>query len=127
MKIRKEQISALDKPADDELAERIAGYLREKQTLWVERFDDEQLRERIHNGMARARDHGFEWESSLAKYVGLMFRYAPNFDEDPVISTLLARKDVPSEERADLLFTEISATHWEQVAETYDPAAWDDR
>lgn len=126
MQIRKEQMQTFDKSADDRLTERIATYLREKQTVWVEGFSHKELRRCIRTGIDVARIHEFEWESSIFKFVALMFRYAPNFDEDALIASVLERKDVPKEERADLLYTEVPASHWEKVRDKYDPGAWDD-
>jgi hypothetical protein len=110
--------------ADEGSITRLLGYLREKQTLWVKDHSDELLRQRIRWGFARARSHGFAWEASLYKFVGLMFRWAPNFDEHPMMARVLERRDVPSEERADLLF-DLPTEAWEEARESYDPAAWE--
>ena len=125
MIIRKQQMNTLDDQAQKSFTDRMMKYLREKQTVWVANSPDDELRRRVNSGVARARSHGFEWESSVMKFVGLMFRFAPNFDEYPPIEALLARKDVPSEQRADLLFTEISAEQWQAVSDRYDPAGWE--
>ena len=125
LKIRKSQMDQMNHKAEDQFIQRMMTYLREKQSVWVEDCSDEKLRQRIVWGIARARSHGFTWESSLAKYVGLMFRFAPNFDEYPPIEEILNRKDVPGEERIDLVYSEISTEQWRSVTDRYDPAAWE--
>ena len=109
--------------SDDEFIGRLMQYLREHQTVWVEDCPDEKLRRRIEWGIARARSHGFTWERSLGKFVSLMFRWAPNFDQHPAIAAVLLRTDVPSESRADLLF-DLSDAVWQEARTAYDPAGW---
>jgi hypothetical protein len=44
------------------------------------------LRERVHEGIARAVSHGFETEAHISKYVDVMFAVGPDFDRDPALS-----------------------------------------
>ncbi|MBL8483701.1 MAG: hypothetical protein JNJ60_16000 [Rhodocyclaceae bacterium] len=125
MRIRSNQIEALNRDADERLVEKMAAYLRQEQTVWVANSPDAELRQRIRWGINRARWHGMTWESSIMKFVGLMFRIAPNFDEYPPIAALLERTDVAPDELADLLFSEISGEQWEAAMDRYDPAAWE--
>ncbi|MBX3669487.1 MAG: hypothetical protein KF778_13900 [Rhodocyclaceae bacterium] len=115
----------LDRSGDERLRNALFAYLRNEQTVWVENSPDDELRQRIEWGIRRARWHGMTWESSIMKFVGLMFRIAPNFDEYPPIAALLARTDVAPDQLADLLFSEISGEQWEAAMERYDPAAWE--
>lgn len=123
--IRQDQIEHFDKIAEERFVDRLIGYLRDKQSVWIENSPDEELRQRVEWGIKRARWHGFTWESSIMKFVALMFRIAPNFDEYPPIAALLARTDVPKDELADELFTEITSEQWEAAMDRYDPAAWE--
>lgn len=123
--IRKDQMDEFNKIAEQNFADKLITYLRDKQTVWVKNSQDEELRQRVRWGINRARWHGLTWESSIMKYVSLMFRIAPNFDEYPPVAALLARTDVTPDELADLLFTEISPEQWEAAMKRYDPAAWE--
>ena len=123
--VSQKQVDALDRKALEKFVDQLMGYLRSKQTIWVARYPDEELRHKILWGIARARTHGFTGASDIAKFVGLVFRVAPNFDEYPSIDALLSRTDVPPEERAKMLFTDIPPEHWEAARLRYDPAAWD--
>jgi hypothetical protein len=123
-KIGKGQTEGFDKVAEQHFADKLIAYLREKQTVWVKNSPDEELRQRVRWGINHARSHGLTWESSIMKFVGLMFRIAPNFDEYPPVAALLARTDVTPDELADLLFTEISPEQWESAMDCYDPSAW---
>ena len=126
MFIRKEQLDVLQNVPEDAFVEELAEFARTNQSVWVKHWSDDELRDRIRNGISRARSHGFEWQSSLAKFVMLMIRFAPNFDQYPAVYELLERSDVSSESRADLLFTEIAPEEWANIQEGYEPLAWTD-
>jgi hypothetical protein len=115
----------LDKIAEERFCGKLMAYLRENQSVWVQYSPDEELRQRVKWGINRARWHGLTWESSIMKFVSLMFRIAPNFDEFPPVAALLARTDVSPDELADLLFTEITAEQWDAAMKRYDPTAWE--
>lgn len=124
MRISKGQLETLDRQSEESFIDRLMQYLRTEQTVWVADCSDEQLRQRVRCGVARARSHGFTWESSIGKFTALMFRYAPNFDQHPSIAAVLNCHDVPSEERADLLFSRVSVSQWDEAMQDYDPTAW---
>lgn len=119
-----EQWDHFDERAEELFAQRLAAHQREEQAVWVQRWSDDVLQQRIRSGIARAQSHGFTWESSIAKFVTLMVRFAPDFDRFPPMREVLARTDVAAESRADLLFDSISAEQWAAAEERYDPASW---
>jgi hypothetical protein len=125
LKIRKDQIDTFDQIAEERFVDKLIAYLKERQSVWVANSPDDELRRRVRWGINRARSHGMTWESAIMKFVGLMFRIAPNFDEYPPIAALLARTDVPPNELADRLFTDITTEQWEAAMQRYDPAAWE--
>ncbi len=124
MQIRPEQFAAFQEETEAAFVEKLLLFARENLTVWVKSAPDPILRERIRSGIARARSHGFAWQSSLAKFVTLMLRFSPNFDHDPAAAALLGRKDVLPESRADMLFSEITAEQWEAIEDAFDPYAW---
>jgi hypothetical protein len=125
LKIRKKQIETFDKIAEDRFVDKLIAYLKDKQSVWVANSPDAELRQRVQWGINRARSHGLTWESSIMKFVSLMFRIAPNFDEYPPIAALLARTDIPANDLADRLFSDITTEQWEAATQRYDPAAWE--
>ena len=124
--IRPEQFAGFQVLADEHLEQALCDFAREELALWVEGWPPEMLLERVRSGIGRARAYGFTWESSIAKFVALMLRIAPNFDEYPPIAALLARTDIPPEARADLLFTDISPEDWSRAEDRYNIYAWQD-
>ena len=121
---QQDQFDAFQRMADGPFVDAMLAFARKDLANWVQFDSDAILRERIKSGMARARSHGFQAESSLAKFVALMLRFCPNFDADPAVDALLARTDVAPESRADLLFSDITAEQWAAIEERYEPAAW---
>ncbi|MFN2531630.1 MAG: hypothetical protein ABR555_10060 [Pyrinomonadaceae bacterium] len=134
LKIRAEQYAAFQPVAEADFASRIAQHLRKDHASTIvrgpagltltSRMSDGQLSALVQNGIARARSHGINWESSITAFVVLMFKAAPNFDEHPEIKALLIAGDKPADERFALLLQKTSAAAWTEVKERYDAAAW---
>ncbi len=104
--------------------EKLTQFARDNLGIWVSSLDDDELKWRVRSGIARARSHEFEWQSSIATFVTLMLRFAPNFDEYPPIRAILAQAGADKEARADRLLTDVSGEDWEAVTSRYDPEAW---
>ena len=122
--IRPEQVRALDRIPERAFVEKLVQFARDNLGVWVTSLDDRELRWRVRSGIARARSHGFEWQSSIAAFVTLMLRFAPNFDEYPPIRAILDAAGTDKEGRADRLLTDVSGEDWEAVVSRYDPEAW---
>ena len=90
----------------------------------VEELPDEILLEMVRNGIARARNYGMSWESSLTAFVVLMFVIAPNFDQHPNIQQVLKDTTIVPDERIDHLWERTSEEDWEKVEQHYDSSAW---
>lgn len=116
---------ALGRVPEDVFVERLCLFARENLGIWVSSLSDGELKWRVRSGIARARSHGFEWQSSIATFVTLMLRFAPNFDEYPPIRAILDAAGAATEERAGQLL-EVGGEEWEAVENRYDPAAWYD-
>jgi hypothetical protein len=101
----------------------LCEFARENLGISVASLSDQELLWRVRSGIARARSHGFTWQSSMATFVMLMLRFAPNFDEYPPIRAILESPG-REEERADRLLTEVPGEAWSEVEERYDPQAW---
>lgn len=124
MQIRSAQFEKFQQTTEAAFVEELLQWARQHLTVWVKYDSDDILRERIKSGIARARSHGFEWQSSLAKFVALMLRFSPDFDRHPAAEAVLQRNDVLPEARADMLFTEVTAEQWAEIEENYEPTGW---
>src|SRR5215813_8793799 len=90
LQIRRDQLRALQSVTELEFRIRLCSFARENLSSAVAPLDDQELLWRVRSGINRARSHGFAWQSSIATFVMLMLRFAPNFDEYPPIRAVLA-------------------------------------
>jgi hypothetical protein len=125
LQIRQEQINALAKVPEEGFRVSLCQFARENLGISVASLSDEELLWRVKSGLARARSHGFRWQSSIATFVMLMLRFAPNFDEYPPVRAIIESTGGGDQElRAGRLLTEISGEEWGEVEDRYDPLAW---
>lgn len=137
LKIRSEQTRPFEAQAENAFIERVMEYLRknhadapvrlpkiESAAAGVSELTDKVLREMVIGGIARARNYGMTWKSTLISFVVLMFIVAPNFDEDGRVEKVLKNGQIPADERVEKLLDELSDEEWDAVGEKYDPAAW---
>jgi hypothetical protein len=134
LKIRPEQLEAFQSIADSAFVNRVAKYLRANHAdatvripsgdVALGRIPDSVLISMVQAGLSRARGYGFNWESSLAAFIVLMFLAAPNFDSHPLIERVLRDPSAKPEERIDNLWSRVSAQNWKAVETYYDEKAW---
>lgn len=122
LQLRPEQLRALQTVPEREFQKHVSTFARQHIAKAVEPLSDQELLWRVHGGVKRARAHGFAWQSSIAAFVILMLRFAPNFDQYPPIRAILSGK---GEERADALLA-LPGEDWEEVEERCDLHAWYD-
>jgi hypothetical protein len=123
--IRPEQMAALGMVSEVDFQGALCQFARENLGLSVASLSEEELQWRVRCGVSRARSHGFKWQSSIATFVMLMLRFAPNFDEYPPIRAILdSTSGFEPELRAERLVTEIRGEEWGEVEDRYDPVAW---
>ncbi len=120
---RRAQFEASEPLPEEVFVRQLCQFARDNLEVYVAPLDDQALAWRVGSGISRARSHGFTWQSSIATFVTLMFRFAPNFDEYPPIRAILEAADADQEGRADQLMS-VSGEHWEAVEERFDPLAW---
>jgi len=134
LKIRSEQIEAFQPVSDQQFARRVVDQLRSKHpeiivrllpgpTL-VNRIPEDRLLIMVEQGIERARSYGLTWESSITGFVVLMFRVAPNFDQQPAINRVLTDQQFAGDARIQKLVELTNTTDWWQAKERYDPGAW---
>ena len=133
-KIRKDQLNLFQPDAEEAFVRRVMVYLRERhgrQTVKLPAGDavvfdlpEETLRPMVEGGLARARDYGISWKSSLISYVVLMFLTAPNFDEHRAVHEYLTNQKIEADRRIDIMMDELPNGVWQEVEEIYAPERW---
>lgn len=124
--IRDEQIEQLNEIAEDEFIDELALTVRDTHGELVKDIDDEDLRELVRIGAARARRHGLSFEETIAVFVGWMFEFAPNFDEQENIKKMLADERLEPDDRIDLVAEMATEKDWAEAEAMYDETAWED-
>lgn len=134
LKIRKDQIELFNPDAEEAFVRRVMDYLRERHGAQVVRLPDaagvvsdlpdERLRPMVEGGIARAREYGITWKSSLISYVVLMFLTAPNFDAHRAVYSYLTNEKIEADRRIDVLMNELPNKIWQEVEQIYEPEIW---
>ena len=133
--IRREQFEVFRHVAESAFVRRVVEHLRENiadvviqlpnEVILVKQVSDERLYRMVSLGIARARDYGMAWESSVTAFVVLMFVADPNFDKHPLIERVLRDERVEADSRVDQLWERTSEDNWEAIRKNYDPTAWE--
>jgi hypothetical protein len=115
LRIRAEQMIAMEIALQHPLHRRIAQHVREKYALHVAHLDDAQLRDKVTAAAERAAGFGFVWQTSVLAFVSLTFTVGPYFDQHPRIAAILGDRRVPADSRIEYLADAISATEWDEA------------
>lgn len=124
LKIRSQQLEALEEQAEDGLIDYIVSVLDEDHPETIEGMPDDMVYELVENGLDRARSHDLEQDNSLTAFVCMMFVVAPNFDQHPRIKAILADETLEPDERFEKVLDEISDEEWDEAENNWDADAW---
>jgi len=134
LKIRPEHLEVFQPVAEAAFVAGVVDYL--KKTLpdevvrlpggptRVAELTDEILSNMVRGGIARAREYGITWCSTLAAFVALMFISAPNFDDHPLLKRSLLDNETDPNGRLDKLIQNSTEQNWEAARQSYDANAW---
>lgn len=132
--IRPEQYQAFQPVAEAAFVTEVVDYLRKTRPDEVVRLPggqttiaglpDDILSDMVRGGIARAREYGVTWCSTLLAFVTTMFVSAPNFDDHPLLKRVLLDNDTDPNYRLDKLMQNSTEENWEAVRRAYDVAAW---
>jgi hypothetical protein len=134
--IRPEQMKVFKPVAEVSFVNRVVRYLRKnhadvfvklpssKSKFLLKDIPEETVREMVKQGIARARAHGMAGEAAIVGFVVLMFLFAPNFDEHPLIQRVLTDKATAPDSRIEMLRDKTTNENWVAVRQKYNPKAW---
>lgn len=123
--IRQEQMDALIKGSDEEFVEFLVAHVKERNPKLEEERDDETIRKMVRGGIERAESRAFTSAEDITIYVSMMFKFAPNFDEQPDIKAVFDDAAIPPEERFEKLESPVFPKKaWREVRKNYDERAW---
>jgi hypothetical protein len=90
----------------------------------VAELPESEIRQMVRLGIAKARQYGMTWQSSVAAFTVLMFDVGPSLDQHPTVRAELTHPDVPDQSRVEHLVAAVPATVWQEVRKSYDGQAW---
>ena len=123
--IRQEQMDALIKGSNEEFVEFLVGHVKERNPNLEDQYDDETLRRMVKIGIERAESRDFTRAEDITIYVSLMFKFAPNFDEQSDIKAVFEDANIPPEERFDKLESPVFPKKaWREARKNYEKNAW---
>ncbi len=111
---------------EERFVDRTTAYFRVKFADAIAHLDEVTLRRMVQAGIARARRHGLTWESSLVRFLLLMFQVAPNFDQHPAFARALSDVALPEAARMAEIFERVTPEEWREAQLAYDDRAWDE-
>ncbi|HEX9962955.1 MAG TPA: hypothetical protein VGB00_18630 [Pyrinomonadaceae bacterium] len=114
------------KAGEKSFVDELAQTVRENHTEAVEDSSDEELKEYVRIGIARARSHGLIFEDTITVFVRLMFDIAPNFDEQANIARMLNDERLEPDDRIELVLEGASEEDWAEAESLYDENAWEE-
>jgi hypothetical protein len=119
MRIRQEQVDALNQAPMRVFEDDMVVHLAEFSPPLFNAVKEEQLRKAIHFGISRADEYGFTFRGPIEFYLELMLLFGSHFDTDPQYpwaSEILKQEDgEPQMERAQLIY-EKTREYREKVA-----------
>ena len=134
LKIRRDQIELFQPDAEEAFVRRVMSYVRERHggvivklpggECAVSELADETLRPMVEGGIARAREYGMSWQSSLISFVLLMFLTAPNFDEHRAVYAYLRNERIDTDRRVNTMMDELPNPTWQEIEKLYEPRSW---
>lgn len=135
MFIRSDQVQAFAKFAEEIFVAEASAYLveqhgRKKVSLpngvsEIRSLLPLQLNRMVRVGVRRAGYFGLISRSSLMSFLVTMFLTAPNFDEYPLVRSILEDRSLEPELRMKLLWKRTSDPDWVSIRHMYNPKAWE--
>lgn len=94
------------------LANRLRAYFLTHHADAVSAQGHDQLTQLITEGIQRAQEYGFRWESSIGWFLATMLEVSPRFDSQPHIRALLENTNHAETRKIDEVLLGTSERDW---------------
>lgn len=123
--IRQEQMDALIKGSDQEWVDFLTEHVKGDNPTLKDRYTDDQIRQMVRSGIARSESHGITSAEEQSAFVSIMFKIAPNFDDQPEIKSVLDDdRFLPPQRIENLWSPAVPDETWDKAKAAYDESAW---
>jgi hypothetical protein len=124
LRLTQEQIEALDRTAEKAFENELVQQLQQDYPDTWGQLSADVRGDMVRGALAKAREYGLSWESSLTAFLHLMAGVNPNFDRHPVIQAALTRDILPPDERLKKLLQWDDVDVWGEARLTGSPLEW---
>ncbi len=90
----------------------------------IQGVPDDLVKLMINHGIEAARKFGLSRPADIAGFVYIMFEVGPEFYRQPQIRMILENPSIPSSNKLQMLFTDVSPESWQQVVAVLPKLTW---
>ena len=104
--IRQTQLARLHDDLSVRYGDRVIAFIRGRYADRCAAFTEAELRGLVATALRRSREHGFDREADILRYVNIMYTLGCDFDRDPAFpwaAEILARPQLSGASKVDLL------------------------
>lgn len=123
--LRKAQLEAIRKPAEQDFAARLLAFIKEQCADRVDDLPPDVLRKRVLWAQTGAQRLGFTWESSITLFVTYMFQRGPNFFRHPAIERIFQDPSIAPNDRMDAVMERVTSAEWAEIESRRDDTLWE--
>lgn len=121
--ITAKQTQAFDQYQDQQFRQRLCTHIQETYSDYAD-MSPVTLHRLLDFALARAKNYGLIWQSSLGQFVYLMAAIAPNFDLHPAIHAILTNQSLAPENRISSLAQRLPAGVWQEAITNTSTIGW---
>ncbi len=122
--VRQQQINNFLLRDENKFIRFVMEHIRENHPHRVAECPEKLLEEMVRFGVERARTHGFERAEDLTAFIAVMFKIAPNFDEQTEIRQVLDDSKISINNKFEWLWNTTSDEAWEEAKKNCKTEIW---
>lgn len=133
-KLSQTHAQAFQAKAEADFVREVMQYLRENHAETIVKLPngefkvidlpEKTLQKMVEGGIAKARNYGMTWRSTLISFVVIMFVSAPSFDKNKYVLGVLENSGLTPNLRIDEIWEVTSDETWTEIEENYQVSAW---
>ena len=116
LKIRNDQIAALEQRQAGTIVRQLALALRADRPAETRALSDDELIRLAEDGYRKARGHGLQRRADVAMFLELMLT-APDFDAYPPVRFILTHPDIAGDDKVGTIVERMREADWDDARE----------
>jgi hypothetical protein len=115
-RIRPDQYQSFEYAAEEEFRKRVMRFVAANVPEALSGAPPERFTAAIDDGIAKARQYGMTWESSIVSFVTALFEVSPVFDHYPPFRVLLVDSTIDPNEKMERLIEFAKDADWKAAS-----------